>query len=197
MLDLVAALRRELDTAILYISHNLGVIARICDRVGVMYAGELMEEADVTTLFMAPRHPYTRSLLRCVPRADAGRAAQQLAAIPGQVPSPGALPPGCVFEPRCGFAARECRAAPRRPRPWPRGTSCAASAGGTSASSSRRSRAPERPTAAAATPAPLLRLDQLRAYYYPPRSSWRGSSAGSDPCGPWTASPWTRPPARH
>ena len=112
VLDLVAELRRELDTAILYISHNLGVVARICDRVGVMYAGELMEEADVTTLFLAPRHPYTRSLLRCVPRADASRAAQQLAAIPGHVPSPTARPPGCVFEPRCSFAAHECRAAP-------------------------------------------------------------------------------------
>ena len=116
VLDLVAELRRELDTAILYISHNLGVVARICDRVGVMYAGELMEEADVTTLFLAPRHPYTRSLLRCVPRADASRAAQQLAAIPGHVPSPIARPPGCVFEPRCGFAAHECRAAPPRGR---------------------------------------------------------------------------------
>jgi peptide/nickel transport system ATP-binding protein len=113
VLDLVAELRRELETAILYISHNLGVVARICDRVGVMYAGELVEEADVAGLFLSPRHPYTRSLLHCVPRLDASRSGSPLAAIPGQVPRPRALPPGCVFEPRCGAARAECRA--RRP----------------------------------------------------------------------------------
>ncbi|MGH7263468.1 MAG: ABC transporter ATP-binding protein, partial [Candidatus Rokuibacteriota bacterium] len=111
VLDLVAELRRQLATAILYISHNLGVIARVCDRVGVMYAGELMEEADTHTLFLTARHPYTRSLLLCVPRADADRSAQRLTAIPGQVPRLTALPAGCVFEPRCGFAGEACRAA--------------------------------------------------------------------------------------
>jgi peptide/nickel transport system ATP-binding protein len=111
VLDLVAELRLELQTAILYISHNLGVVARVCDRVGVMYAGELVEEADVGALFLTPRHPYTRSLLHCVPRLDASRAGQPLAAIRGQVPRPAVLPPGCVFEPRCDFARDECRAA--------------------------------------------------------------------------------------
>jgi peptide/nickel transport system ATP-binding protein len=167
VLDLVAALRRELDTAILYISHNLGVIARICDRVGVMYAGELMEEADVTSLFLAPRHPYTRSLLRCVPRADAGRLAQQLAAIPGQVPSPAARPPGCVFEPRCGFAARECREAP------PPAETVAAGHlvrcirwRDIGLAEPGVARAPQAAAAAAAA-TPLLSLDQVRAYYQP------------------------------
>ena len=167
VLDLVAELRRELDTAILYISHNLGVVARICDRVGVMYAGELMEEADVTTLFLAPRHPYTRSLLRCVPRADASREAQQLAAIPGHVPSPIARPPGCVFEPRCSFAAHECRAAPpaaeaiapghvvRCVRWREIGTVEPGAAGA------------RRPADGVAAPAPLLTLDDVRAYYHP------------------------------
>ena len=136
VLDLVAALRRELDTAILYISHNLGVIARICDRVGVMYAGELMEEADVTTLFMAPRHPYTRSLLRCVPRADAGRAAQQLCRHSRAGPSRRRAPAWLRLRAEVRLRRpRVSRRPPRQPTPWPRGTSCAASAGGTSASS--------------------------------------------------------------
>jgi peptide/nickel transport system ATP-binding protein len=167
VLDLVAELRRELETAILYISHNLGVIARICDRVGVMYAGELMEEADATALFLAPRHPYTRSLLRCVPRADAGRAAQRLTAIPGQLPRPTDRPPGCVFEPRCGFAREACRAAPppasvvtpghlvRCVRWSDIGLAEPAAGGG------------EPGAAPAVAPAPLLSLDDLRAYYQP------------------------------
>ena len=109
VLDLIAALRREFKTAILYISHNLGVVARICDRVGVMYAGELMEEAAVEAIFLRPLHPYTRSLLRCVPRLDGRLGRGALPSIPGQIPSPTALPPGCVFEPRCAYAHEECR----------------------------------------------------------------------------------------
>ncbi len=167
VLDLVAELRRELDTAILYISHNLGVIARVCDRVGVMYAGELMEEADVAALFLAPRHPYTRSLLRCVPRVDVGRAAQQLAAIPGHVPSPMARPPGCVFEPRCGFAAAECRTAPPAAEAVAPGhvVRCVRWRDiGLVEPAAARAR---RDATDAATATPLLSLDRLRAYYQP------------------------------
>ena len=107
VLDLIAELRRELDTAILYISHNLGVIARVSDRVGVMYAGEMVEEADVAALFLAPRHPYTRGLLRCVParrRRPGGAAA-------GRDPRARALADGAAARAACSS-----RGATSRPR---------------------------------------------------------------------------------
>lgn len=109
VLDLIAALKREFDAAILYITHNLGVIARICDRVGVMYAGEFVEEARVEDLFLNSLHPYTQGLLRCVPRLGTSKETSQLHPIPGQVPLLNMLPPGCVFEPRCSFAQEQCR----------------------------------------------------------------------------------------
>jgi peptide/nickel transport system ATP-binding protein len=167
VLDLVAELRRELETAIFYISHNLGVIARICDRVGVMYAGELIEEADVAALFRAPRHPYTQSLLRCIPRADADRLTQRLAAIPGQVPSPTARPPGCAFEPRCGHAREECRVAPPPPSVVTPGhvVRCVRWRDLGTAEPGAVARPPAAPASAPA--APLLSLDGLRAYYHP------------------------------
>jgi peptide/nickel transport system ATP-binding protein len=167
VLDLVAQLRRELDTAILYISHNLGVIARICDRVGVMYAGELMEEADVTALFLAPRHPYTRSLLRCVPRADADRAAQRLAAIPGHVPRPNARPPGCVFEPRCDFAHDVCRAAPPPASVVQPGHLVRCVRWQDIGLAEPGTAAPEVAATLSTGATPLLSLDGLRAYYHP------------------------------
>jgi peptide/nickel transport system ATP-binding protein len=111
VLDLVAELRREFDTAILFISHNLGVVARVCDRVGVMYAGEIVELTTVEELFANPRHPYTQGLMRCVPRLGRGKDSSMLYPIPGRVPSPANLPPGCVFEPRCDYARDECRQA--------------------------------------------------------------------------------------
>ncbi len=104
VLDLIEVLRKEFDSAILYISHNLGVVARVCDRVAVMYAGELVELAPVNDIFLRPNHPYTKSLLRCVPTLTAGKEAVKLTPIPGQVPSPNHLPAGCVFEPRCGYS---------------------------------------------------------------------------------------------
>jgi peptide/nickel transport system ATP-binding protein len=104
VLDLIASLRKELDSAILYISHNLGVVARVCDRVAVMYAGELVELAPVQEIFLRPHHPYTKSLLRCVPTLTAGKETLKLSPIPGQVPPPDRLPTGCVFEPRCGYS---------------------------------------------------------------------------------------------
>ncbi|HNP71755.1 MAG TPA: ABC transporter ATP-binding protein, partial [Kouleothrix sp.] len=104
VLDLIADLRRDFDTAILFISHNLGVIARVSNRVGVMYAGELVELADTREIFANPRHPYTQGLLRCVPRLGIDKAGSQLYPIRGRVPAPDRLPPGCVFEPRCDYA---------------------------------------------------------------------------------------------
>ena len=109
VLDLIAELRREFDTAILFISHNLGVVARVCDRVGVMYAGEMVERAAVHEIFAHPQHPYTQGLMRCVPRLGADKGSSQLHPIPGRVPPPDARPSGCVYAPRCDYARPKCR----------------------------------------------------------------------------------------
>ena len=109
VLDLIAELRMKIDTAILYISHNLGVIARVCDKVGVMYAGEMVERASVEDVFLRPMHPYTQGLMRCVPKLGTSKESSYLYPIRGRVPSPMNLPPGCVFEPRCDYAKEECR----------------------------------------------------------------------------------------
>lgn len=109
VLDLVDELRQEFDTAILYISHNLGVIARVSDRVGVMYAGEMVELASVEDVFACSLHPYTQALMRCVPKLGLSKASSYLCPIRGHVPPPTNLPPGCVFEPRCAYAGRQCR----------------------------------------------------------------------------------------
>jgi peptide/nickel transport system ATP-binding protein len=101
VLDLVEEIRRKYGTALLYISHNLGVIARVADRVGVMYAGELVEVAPVAALFVEPRHPYTRGLLQAVPRTGTSKRDLSLVAIPGSVPAPRPLQRGCAFAPRC------------------------------------------------------------------------------------------------
>lgn len=108
VLDLIADLQRDFDTAIMYISHNLGVVARVADRVAVMYAGEMVERASVGDIFLRPLHPYTQGLMRCVPRLGQDKSSSTLVPIPGRVPSPKALPPGCIFEPRCAFARPEC-----------------------------------------------------------------------------------------
>ncbi len=109
VLDLIAELRLKIDTAIMYISHNLGVVARVCDKVGVMYAGEMVERASVDDVFLRPMHPYTQGLMRCVPKLGTSKESSYLYPIRGRVPSPKNLPPGCVFEPRCDYAREECR----------------------------------------------------------------------------------------
>jgi oligopeptide transport system ATP-binding protein len=102
ILELLMRLQQRTHMALLFITHNLGVVAEIADRVIVMYAGRVVEEADVVPLFKTPLMPYTQGLLRSVPRLDlAGRRESELAAIPGNVPDPLALPPGCSFAPRC------------------------------------------------------------------------------------------------
>lgn len=108
-LDLVNELRRDFDTAILLISHNMGVIARVSDRVGVMYAGELVEMATVKEIFANPRHPYTQGLIRCLPKLGRSKQGSILYPIRGRVPSPASPPPGCLFEPRCDYAQESCR----------------------------------------------------------------------------------------
>ncbi|MDE2994182.1 MAG: ABC transporter ATP-binding protein [Chloroflexota bacterium] len=107
ILDLVNDLKREFDSAVLIISHNLGVIAQVCDRVAVMYAGEVVETGTVGALFHQPRHPYTAGLLGCVPRISGGAGAR-LDAIPGSLPPPHVRLPGCTFAPRCQLARVQC-----------------------------------------------------------------------------------------
>ena len=109
VLDLVAGLRAELGTSILFISHNLAVVRRMCDRVGVLYAGRLVEEGPADEVFRDPRHPYTVGLLRCLPRGGVGKDERPLDTIPGLLPELGAELPGCVFADRCGLARDVCR----------------------------------------------------------------------------------------
>ena len=109
VLDLIVQLRKEFSTSILFISHNLAVIARMCDRVGVLYAGRLVEEGSTAAIFRTPRHPYTAGLLRCLPQRGRSKNVAPLATIPGFLPSPGEITTGCVFAPRCGLATDICR----------------------------------------------------------------------------------------
>jgi len=110
VLDLVAALRQEFRTSILFISHNLAVIAKMCDRVGVLYAGELVEQGPARQVFDDPRHPYTVGLLRCIPRRGQRKDRDRLDTIPGFLPTPGHTMTGCIFAPRCGLVQDRCRA---------------------------------------------------------------------------------------
>jgi peptide/nickel transport system ATP-binding protein len=112
VLDLVASLREEFATSVLFISHNLAVIAKMCDRVGVLYAGELIEEGPAREVFDQPRHPYTVGLLRCIPRRGQRKDHGRLDTIPGFLPTPGDEPTGCIFAPRCPIAEEQCREAP-------------------------------------------------------------------------------------
>jgi peptide/nickel transport system ATP-binding protein len=109
VLDLILALRAEFGTSQLFISHNLGLIAKMCDRVGVLYAGEMFEEGAAREVFNSPRHPYTVGLLRCIPRRDMLKAHRALDTIPGSLPPPGDVPGGCIFADRCGLVQDRCR----------------------------------------------------------------------------------------
>jgi peptide/nickel transport system ATP-binding protein len=107
ILELLAKLRRELRLSMLFITHDLGVVAQVAGRIAVMYAGRIVEEGPVEEVLRAPRHPYTEGLLRAAPRL----AREKLMPIPGTVPSLDALPPGCAFAPRCPYRVAECDAA--------------------------------------------------------------------------------------
>jgi peptide/nickel transport system ATP-binding protein len=107
-------LQQKLGTAIILITHNLGVVAETAQRVIVMYAGKKVEEAEVDPLFGQPLHPYTHGLLASIPRLEiiggrTGNSVQRLKEIPGMVPALNNLPPGCTFAPRCPFADDQCR----------------------------------------------------------------------------------------
>ncbi|MGI4953041.1 MAG: ABC transporter ATP-binding protein [Janthinobacterium lividum] len=110
VLALLAELRRRTGTAILFITHNLGVVAEIADAVAVMYAGQVVERAPAATLFTDAQHPYTLALLAAMPSLSGG--AGRLEPIPGRMPAPGTAPAGCRFAPRCPFAAAICAEPP-------------------------------------------------------------------------------------
>ena len=106
-LNLLRDLQRQHDLALIFITHNLGIVAKMCDQVAVMYAGRLVEWGPVTRIFDAPAHPYTQALLGSIPRMADGR--ERLTAIEGQPPDLAAPPPGCAFHPRCPHALARCR----------------------------------------------------------------------------------------
>ncbi len=109
ILDLMRKLQEEIGMSILFITHDLGVVAEIAERVVVMYAGRAVEEADVGDIYGNPRMPYTRGLLNSIPRVDkAAEHQERLEAIPGNVPNPLHLPEGCAFHPRCKYAEPSC-----------------------------------------------------------------------------------------
>jgi peptide/nickel transport system ATP-binding protein len=106
ILDLLAALRAETGMATVFISHDLGAVSQVCERVCVMYSGRIVEAGPIGTLFDEPRHPYTRGLFDAIPRLDGAR--ERLIPIPGTVPNPKEMPPGCAFSPRCARAVAAC-----------------------------------------------------------------------------------------
>ena len=106
ILDLIRAEQERRRLAVLLITHNLAVVSQVADRVAVMYAGEIVEEAPASELFANPRHPYTQGLLSSIPSAAGDR--KHLYTIPGRVPDPRALPPACLFAPRCPYAINRC-----------------------------------------------------------------------------------------
>ena len=115
ILDLMQALQRQRGMGMLFVTHNLGVVAEVAHRVAVMYAGRIVEAGPVAEVFKAPRHPYTMGLLKSMPRLGTAsamkRSGEKLPAIPGMVPSLANLPAGCAFAPRCPFAIEACRRA--------------------------------------------------------------------------------------
>lgn len=109
ILDLIDDLRREQGLSVLFISHNLGAVARLCDRVSVMYAGRIVETASVRELFASPHHPYTRALMASVPRLSDKAPARP---IPGEPPAISSISPGCAFAPRCSHQVEACQTQP-------------------------------------------------------------------------------------
>lgn len=109
VLDLIEDLKRDFDTAIVYITHDLGVVARVCNELGVMYAGEMVESGPVETIFDNPKHPYTQGLMRCVPKLGSTKESSRLYPIRGRVPAPKDRPKcACIFAPRCDYATEVC-----------------------------------------------------------------------------------------
>ncbi len=164
VLDLVSRLRTRFNAAILFISHNLGIVARMCERVGVLYAGRLIEEGPSRALFAAPRHPYTLGLLRCVPRTGMRKDIHRLDPIAGSLPPLGLEIAGCVYAGRCPIARPRCReeapgslpAGPRRSSRCFYHEEVPGIPAGTEASA---------PSSRQAADAPLLELEHVRKTY--------------------------------
>jgi len=112
ILDLINDLMHDRDTAVLYVTHNLGVVAQVCDRVAVMYASELVEDAATQDLFSKPLHPYTQGLIDSLPQLGDTKDSIQLRTIRGQIPAIGKGPPGCIFRTRCPIAIEICETRP-------------------------------------------------------------------------------------
>ncbi len=129
VLALIRRLARELGVAVLLVSHDLGIISQMCHRILVMYAGRVVEEASVATIFRAPAHPYTRGLIECLPRLDGNG---RLGAIAGMMPGLRALPTGCRFHPRCPIAEPRCAAETPALRPLAPGRAVACHLAGVS-----------------------------------------------------------------
>jgi oligopeptide/dipeptide ABC transporter ATP-binding protein len=108
VLDLMKRVRRELNTAIMLISHDLGIIAEVCESVVVMYSGKVMETGDVRSIFRSPRHPYTKGLLTSIPRLQDDK--RRLSQIPGTIPAAGSVKQGCPFYSRCSYRIPRCAA---------------------------------------------------------------------------------------
>src|SRR5207248_4039975 len=104
-LDLLKELQQETGVAVIFVTHNLGIVARMCDKLAVMYAGKIVEAGTVRELFNDPKHPYTKGLLGSMPKLG---SKEPLFAIPGQPPDLATLPPGCAFHPRCADAVARC-----------------------------------------------------------------------------------------
>ena len=125
IMRLMVELRDRVGTSIIMITHDLGIIAEMCDSVNVMYAGQIVEQADVFDLFDRPLHPYTRGLLASIPKATEKRVTRRLPSIPGIVPDLAKLPGGCRFRLRCDYAMPICQREPRLAE-FGKGTRCAA-----------------------------------------------------------------------
>lgn len=111
ILALMEELRMKFQSSVLMITHDLGIIAEVCDDVTIMYAGQIVESAPVVSLYEHPLHPYTKGLIKCIPNPDQIRKGQKLASIEGSVPNPTNFPEGCRFHPRCPYATAECKKA--------------------------------------------------------------------------------------
>jgi peptide/nickel transport system ATP-binding protein len=115
ILEMMAEIRADIGTAIVFITHDLGVVAEVADRVAVLYAGKIVEQTDVVSLFDAAAHPYTRGLMQSIPRLSreaVGAMPDRLTEIRGTVPAPSAIPTGCGFSPRCASATKRCASEP-------------------------------------------------------------------------------------
>jgi len=168
VLDLIAELRQDFDTAIMYITHNLGVVARVSTRVGVMYAGEMVERAAVEQIYHDPQHPYTQGLMRCVPKLGAEKASSILYPIRGRVPPPNNRPTGCIFNPRCDYVREICRETRPELRETPNGAMIRCHFAGEIVAADwvpSEDILPPEISAPAEKQEPILKINDLKKYY--------------------------------